>query len=78
MTPYGNRHGRSGVRAYALGPTWIDIWFGADEEPYRYSYATAGRAVIEEMKGLARAGKGLSTYVARRAPAYERKPQRVS
>jgi hypothetical protein len=77
MTLYGNRSGESGVRAFEEGDDWIMIEFVADspsaERFYRYTNASAGAAAVFEMKRLAAAGEGLSTYVARNNPDYESK-----
>ncbi|SFU52721.1 hypothetical protein [Pseudoduganella namucuonensis] len=72
MERYRNKSGKSGVTAYAIGADAIEVRFvGGDV--YRYSYASAGRARVEEMKRLARGGEGLSGYIARHArDAYER------
>jgi hypothetical protein len=37
---------------------------------YRYTHASCGVAHVDEMKRLALAGAGLSTYVAQNQPAY--------
>lgn len=38
---------------------------------YKYSYDSCGKAAVEEMKILARASEGLSTYISRHDPGYE-------
>ncbi|MEW6707680.1 MAG: hypothetical protein AB1430_22780 [Pseudomonadota bacterium] len=65
MKRYGNRHGRSGVRAYEIGADSIAVQFAGSDEVYRYSYRSAGRERVEHMKALAEAGRGLSTFIAR-------------
>ena len=62
LTPYGNRSGASGVRAYRIGACQISVQF-ADGTTYDYSYASTGRDKVEQMKALARAGAGLSTFI---------------
>ncbi len=62
MTPYNNLSGASGVRAYAIAARAIHVEF-ADGKVYEYTYASAGRDKVEQMKYLARAGQGLSTYI---------------
>lgn len=62
MEPYGNLSGNSGVTAYSEGETYVEVQFRGGRV-YTYSYARAGMAHVERMKLLARAGKGLSTYV---------------
>ena len=62
MTPYANHSGDSGVRAYAIAATAIEVQF-ADGTVYVYNYTIPGRAKVEAMKRLARSGRGLSTYI---------------
>ena len=62
MIPYKNLKGNSGVKAYETGPDYIKIKF-KEGSAYTYSYASAGRKIIEKMKVLARKGEGLSTYI---------------
>ncbi len=73
MKRYGNRHGRSGVRVYETGPDWIEVQFTGDDRRYRYSHRSAGRPLVEQMKRLADAGRGLSTFISRHVrDKYER------
>jgi hypothetical protein len=62
MTPYGNKQGNSGVTAYETGDGYIKVRF-TDSRIYTYTIATAGKTNINKMHTLARAGKGLSTYI---------------
>jgi hypothetical protein len=62
MERYLNLAGNSGVLEYEIGDEWIRIRF-RNGAVYRYTYGSAGRAGIERMKDLARAGRGLSTFV---------------
>ena len=62
MERYRNLSGNSGVVAYATGDDYIDIRFREDGT-YRYTYEIPGREDVEEMKRLAQAGRGLSTYI---------------
>jgi hypothetical protein len=62
MVPYGNRAGNSGVIAYAINPDSIAVQF-ADGKVYTYTYASAGKRNIEQMKKLAKSGRGLSTFI---------------
>lgn len=64
MKPYKNLSGDSGVVAYDIGEEHIDVQF-RHGEAYRYDYPSAGAEHIENMKLLARAGRGLSTYISR-------------
>jgi len=62
MTPYKNLSGDSGVTAYAIGRDFIDVRF-AGGDIYRYTSASAGAADLSQMKQLAVAGRGLSTFI---------------
>lgn len=64
MTKYRNLGGRSGVAAYRISETAIDVQFD-DGGVYEYTYASAGREHVERMKVLARAGRGLCGYISR-------------
>jgi hypothetical protein len=63
LQKYGNISGDSGVRAFEIRPDSIAVQF-ASGVTYVYSVASAGAANIERMKTLARAGRGLSTFIA--------------
>lgn len=65
MEIYRNLQGDSGVRAYEIGRDSITVAFSGDDASYVYTYASAGKRHVEEMKKLARAGRGLSTYISR-------------
>ena len=62
MERYLNLGGRSNVIYFEIGFDYIDVQFG-DYSIYRYSYMSAGKNHIEHMKYLARAGKGLNSYI---------------
>lgn len=62
MIRYKNLEGHSGVTAYEPGTDSIAVEFG-HETIYLYTYRSAGRAMVEQMKKLAQKGKGLSTYI---------------
>ena len=73
MEKYRNIAGNSGVTAYEIGPDYITIAF-SDGSIYRYTYASAGQENVERMKGLARAGQGLNTFIRTTvSKLYERK-----
>ena len=73
MEQYRNIAGNSGVRAYEIGTDYITIEF-SDGGVYRYTYASAGEENVERMKGLARAGQGLNTFISTTvSKLYERK-----
>lgn len=69
MTTYLNHSGRSGVAAFQIGPDSITVRF-VSGQTYRYTHATAGRHFVEEMKRLAAAGRGLSTYISQHVGAH--------
>lgn len=59
---YARRHGDSGLVAYATDPRGIAVQFG-DGSVYVYDVDRPGRVHVAEMKRLAKAGEGLSTYI---------------
>jgi len=71
--PLYNSNGekRSGVLSYKPGKNFIEIQF--DGWLYTYTYSSAGKKTIEEMKKLALANKGLSTFISQNKPPYEKK-----
>ncbi|MEO8621666.1 MAG: hypothetical protein ABI625_11410 [bacterium] len=62
MERYVNANGGSGVTHYEIGADYIDITF-ANEGTYRYDYSMPGQIHVYRMKQLAKAGRGLSTYI---------------
>ena len=64
MTRYRNLEEHSGVTAYEIAPESISVEFNLDAV-YLYTYRSAGEKVVEKMKLLAIAGRGLSTYISR-------------
>jgi hypothetical protein len=62
MTPYGNTTGNSGVVAFEIFGEAIVVEFRHGGK-YLYNYHTTGRDHVEEMKRLAREGRGLATYI---------------
>ncbi|MGV3461187.1 MAG: hypothetical protein ACO1N9_12115 [Flavobacterium sp.] len=65
MKAYANIKGDSGVTAYEIKPDAILVEFGHDTL-YKYSYKSAGKAVVDKMKLLAAKGRGLSTYISQK------------
>jgi hypothetical protein len=57
-----NNSGTSGVEFYEIENNDIIVQF-VDGRIYRYTYASAGKENIENMKQLAIAGVGLTTYI---------------
>ena len=64
MQRYANRGGGSGVVAFATGPRGIAVEF-VDGSVYVYDLERPGAQAVADMKRLARAGEGLSTYISR-------------
>jgi hypothetical protein len=62
---------QSGVTSYKIGKDFIEVQF--DGWLYIYTYASAGKKSIEEMKHYAKANKGLSTFISQHHPQYEKK-----
>ncbi len=64
MQPYQNLAGDSGVVAYETGSDFIRIRFKGGDT-YLYTCQSAGAPAVEQMKALAAAGRGLSTFISR-------------
>jgi hypothetical protein len=62
MQPYLHAGPASGVTDYEIGTDYILVRFRGGRT-YRYSHARAGVHHVERMKELARAGRGLATYI---------------
>ena len=62
MELYLNRKGDSGVVAYQIGKESIVVQFQGGAT-FRYDYNIPGRIEVETMKALAKAGRGLSTFI---------------
>lgn len=67
MQVYKNLGGDSNVKGFVIGEDYIDVQFNGTAKVYRYSYRSAGRGKVEEMKKLAIIGKGLNSYIMRHA-----------
>lgn len=67
MEPYANNSGHSGVAGYLTGADSIIVEFQPTKYSnitfYKYTYASAGSAIIEQMKILAQQGLGLHTFI---------------
>ena len=62
MQSYSGAERDSGISAYEIGPEFIEVEFtGAGI--YAYTYNSAGRDHVENMKVLAASGKGLNSYI---------------
>jgi hypothetical protein len=62
MQRYGNQSRESGVVAYDIDAGQIIVQF-RNGERYLYTEDSAGAANIAKMQELARAGRGLSTFI---------------
>lgn len=59
---YGNLSADSGVESYEAGPGWIKVRFHKGPT-YVYDSVRPGAEHVARMQELARAGRGLSTYI---------------
>ena len=64
MKRYRNLDGNSGVTAYECGDGFIRIRF-VNGDTYEYTSKATGPGHVANMQQLARAGRGLATYVSR-------------
>jgi len=72
MIPYHSRsHKKSGVIGYLITNTSIKVEF-SNGTVYTYSYKSAGKKTIEEMKTLALKSQGLSTYISQNNPKFQK------
>jgi hypothetical protein len=62
MERYQNLSGDSGVQSYECGPDSIKVRF-RDGPTYLYDDVRPASQHVRRMKELARAGRGLSTYI---------------
>jgi hypothetical protein len=73
MHRYENLGGESGVVAYDIDAGQIIVQF-RNGERYLYTEDSAGAANIAKMQALAKAGRGLSTFISQHVhDRYERK-----
>jgi hypothetical protein len=73
MQRYGNQSRESGVVAYDIDAGRIIVQF-RNGERYLYTEDSAGAANIARMQELARAGRGLSSFISQHVhDRYERK-----
>jgi len=64
MQRYKNKSGESGVVAYDIGAGSITVQFSGGDR-YLYTIDSAGAANIAQMQLLARAGRGLCSFISR-------------
>lgn len=67
MQSYSDLGGNSGVEAFEIGADYIKVLFKTSSKVYTYSYSSAGREKVEQMKILALQGHGLNSYIMRYA-----------
>ena len=64
MQRYANYGGDSSIAGYEIEPTRIRVMF-SDGSLYSYSYASARKSNVEQMKQLAQSGYGLNSFIMR-------------
>ncbi len=64
MEHYSNLSGDSGVVGYEIGAGFIVVEF-KDRSQYLYDSTRPGAASVAELQSLARAGRGLNSYIGR-------------
>ena len=75
MKRYKSLEADTGVTGYETDRDYIRVQF-KDRSIYRYTYASTGARKIEEMKRLAEAGHGLTTFINQNVrEAYEEKEE---
>ncbi len=62
MSTYANLGGNSGIVSYETGSDSATVTFH-DGSSYLYNYAATGQNNVEQMKSLAKAGKGLNSFI---------------
>jgi hypothetical protein len=62
MQPYRNLEGDQGAVSFAIGDDRITVRLHSGQE-LCFTYRSAGRAYVEHMKLLARAGDGLNRFM---------------
>jgi len=67
MKKYLDKTNNSGVESFEITSNSIKVKFKYSDEIYIYSYESAGKIHVENMKNLAVEGIGLSTYISKYA-----------
>jgi hypothetical protein len=62
MQNYLNLNGDSGISRYENGNNFIKVEF-SDGSVYLYDYSAPGQSQVEDMKRLAKEGRGLNSYI---------------
>ncbi len=74
METYLNLSGTSGVLAYQIGADYIVVQFKEGQYAfYKYTYSSASSGVVENLKSLAKQGRGLNSYISTNKPGYSSK-----
>lgn len=60
---YKNINGNSNIESFMIGEDFISVKFNGSSKVYVYSYTSAGKIHVENMKVLARKGSGLNSYI---------------
>lgn len=63
MIIYKDIDNNSGIYSYEINSESITVWFKSGGKAYTYSYKSAGRHHVENMKKLAATGNGLNSYI---------------
>jgi hypothetical protein len=63
MNSYANLNGNSGVAEYQISETSIRVKFITSPDSYVYTCRKPGKIHVDEMKRLAKSGRGLATYI---------------
>lgn len=82
MQTYLNLSGNSSVTDFEIGSDYIVVRFKKDKYgvayEYLYNYTNPGVARVEDMKILAKAGKGLASFIVRSVRANYVEKRRVA
>lgn len=65
MEIYKNIGRDSNVTHYEISDTYVSVKFRGTAKIYQYSYRKAGKFHVDNMKLLAKNGKGLNAYINR-------------
>ena len=68
MQRYMNYGGDSGVEGFEIGTDYIEVKFKTTRRTYTYSYASAGREVVEQMKELSAVDESEVRLLQKRMP----------
>jgi len=61
--PYRNQGGNSQILSYETGNEFLKVEFAETGAVFKFSYRTAGKRHVDEMKRLAQSGEGLDKYI---------------